>query len=124
MITSVSVKRYFKTAKENKMKIASALLSVLTLSLIVTSASFASEGKKSKMGYQKMPMEMTKEQRQEMATHHEKMALCLRSDRTMADCHKEMRAACDEKMGMGGCPMMGEMRGMEPKSDKASKKTE
>lgn len=106
------------------MKIASALLAVLTLSLMATSVSFASDGKKNKMGYQKMPMEMTKEQRQEMATHHEKMALCLRSDRTMADCQKEMRAACDEKMGMAGCPMMGEMRGTGPKSDKTSQKTE
>jgi hypothetical protein len=56
----------------------------------------------------KMSMKsMTPEQRLEMASMHEKMAQCLRSDKPMEDCHKEMMKSCEEKMGQGACPMMG-----------------
>jgi len=51
---------------------------------------------------------MSKEQREQMAVAHERMAQCLRSDRSFADCHKEMRAAC-KQMGPQGCPGMGGM---------------
>jgi hypothetical protein len=34
--------------------------------------------------------EMKAEMRKEMADAHEKMAACLRSDKSMQDCHKEM----------------------------------
>jgi predicted HAD superfamily phosphohydrolase YqeG len=54
-------------------------------------------------------MNMTPEQREEMAKTHEKMAACLRSDKPMMDCHKEMMESC--KMGKTSCPMMG--RGMK-----------
>ncbi len=52
----------------------------------------------------KMP-EPTKEQRAKMADMHESMAKCLRSDKGMKDCHKEMKASC-EKDKDGMCPMM------------------
>lgn len=106
------------------MKKITALITILILSSAITSVSLASESKKHKMGYQKMPMEMSKEQRQEMAAHHEKLALCLRSDRAMADCHKEMRSACEGKMGMGGCWMMGDTRKMDSKSEQSNKVSE
>jgi hypothetical protein len=32
----------------------------------------------------------TKEQREKMAAEHDKIAACLRSDRAIEDCHKEM----------------------------------
>ncbi len=54
----------------------------------------------------KMP-EPTKEQRQKMADLHEKMATCLKSDRLVYDCRKEMMQGCKETMGKDGCPMMG-----------------
>jgi hypothetical protein len=50
---------------------------------------------------------MTTEQRQKMADAHEKMAVCLRSDKPVSDCHEEMKKACQEGMGKDGCPMMG-----------------
>ena len=56
----------------------------------------------------KMP-KMTTEQRQTMADAHEKMAVCLRSDKPISDCHEEMMKACKEGMGKDGCPMMGSM---------------
>ncbi len=50
---------------------------------------------------------MTTEQRQKMADSHDKMAVCLRSDKPVSDCHEEMMKACQEGMGKDGCPMMG-----------------
>lgn len=49
----------------------------------------------------------TKEQRQKMAEMHEKMATCLKSDRTIDECRTEMMKGCDEAFGKDGCPMMG-----------------
>ena len=48
--------------------------------------------------------EPSKEAREKMAVMHEKMAACLRSDKSIADCRNEMRAYC-QQMGPGGCPM-------------------
>lgn len=53
----------------------------------------------------KAMMELTPAQREEMAVAHEKMAACLRSDKPLSDCHKEMMKSC--KGMKGGCPMMG-----------------
>lgn len=63
----------------------------------------ASSSKKMKM----MTMTMTTEQRQKMATAHEAMAVCLKSERPMSDCHDEMMKGCKDVMGKDGCPMMG-----------------
>jgi len=51
--------------------------------------------------------EMTKEQRQQMAEMHQKMADCLKSDKPLSECRSEMMKACHDKMGAEGCPMMG-----------------
>ena len=57
--------------------------------------------------------EMTKEQRENMAAMHEKMAGCLRSDKAMNECRTEMMGQCQAMMGGDGCPMMMDhMRGM------------
>jgi hypothetical protein len=41
---------------------------------------------------------VTKEQREEMAQAHEKMAACLRSDRAIEECHSEMMKSHDAMM--------------------------
>jgi hypothetical protein len=46
--------------------------------------------------------EPSREQREKMALVHEKLAACLRSDRSFEDCHHEMV----EAMGGQHCPMM------------------
>ena len=51
--------------------------------------------------------EPTKETRAKMATIHEQMAACLRSDKSMNDCRSEMMTACQTLLGDSGCPMMG-----------------
>jgi hypothetical protein len=62
---------------------------------------------------------MTSEQRQKMADAHEKMAICLRSDKPVSSCREEMKKACQEGMGKEECSMMHEMmpgksKGMHP----------
>lgn len=47
------------------------------------------------------------EMRAKMASLHERMAACLRSERPLADCRTEMMRDCQELMGEQGCPMMG-----------------
>jgi hypothetical protein len=62
----------------------------------------------------------SKEMREKMAAIHEKMAACLRSERTFAECREEMQQNCSDMMGEQGCPMMGMgMRGrmMGPQQD-------
>ncbi len=51
----------------------------------------------------------SKEMREKMATLHEQMAACLRSEKPIADCRSEMKKSCGEIMGKEGCPMMGGM---------------
>ncbi len=55
--------------------------------------------------------EISAEQRENMAAMHEKMAACLRSEKSMVDCQKEMMQSCRDTMGKNGCLMMG-MGGM------------
>lgn len=53
----------------------------------------------------------TKEMRAKMAVAHEKMAVCLRSDRPVAECRQEMMHSCQQMSGQG-CGMMGERHKM------------
>lgn len=74
------------------------------------------------------PPAMTKETREKMATLHEQMAACLRSDKALADCHAEMKKSCHDSLGDQGCPMMGMGMGKhshgkrQPPADTADKK--
>jgi hypothetical protein len=50
----------------------------------------------------------SKEVREKMATIHEQMATCLRSDKPVAECFGEMKKSCQEMLGpQQGCPMPG-----------------
>ncbi len=52
--------------------------------------------------------------REKMAQIHEKMAACLRSDRSIADCHQDMMNQCHQALGDQTCRMMqggGMMKG-------------
>jgi hypothetical protein len=50
---------------------------------------------------------MTKEQREKMATIHEQIAACLRSEKPISECHKEAMKSCQDMVGKEGCSMMG-----------------
>lgn len=92
--------------------------SVVVLSLALSGNAFAQEEKPKDTGSttKSKSTTLTKEDREEMAKTHEKMASCLRSDRSFRECHDEMwkskgmKAACPmgESCPMGdACPMMG-----------------
>lgn len=53
------------------------------------------------------PAAPSKETREKMASLHEQMAACLRSDKPIADCHSQMMKSCQDAMGEKGCRMMG-----------------
>lgn len=68
-----------------------------------------------------------KESREAMAQAHEKMAACLRSDRDVSECRKDMMASCKQIESMD-CPMMkGGMKkhphGKSSANDTASSET-
>ena len=54
----------------------------------------------------------SKETREKMATLHEQMAACLRSDKSITQCHTEIMTSCQDVVGKDGCPMMGMGSGM------------
>lgn len=61
------------------------------------------------------PAAPTKEMRERMATLHEQMAACLRSDKSVSECHAAMQKHCQAMMGTQGCTRMmgaGGMMGM------------
>lgn len=76
-------------------------LTCIALSLLISVAATAADKKADE---KKGPPEPTKEQRAKMAGLHEKMAACLKTDKPVRDCHKEMMDSCHE-MGKD-CPMM------------------
>lgn len=73
----------------------------------------------------KGPMtEPTKEERAQMADMHSKMAECLRSEKSMKDCHEEMKANCPMMKDGKACPMGMDHHGHmhHSKGEKAKKK--
>jgi len=48
----------------------------------------------------------SKEMREKMAAFHEQLAACLRSDKPIAECHKEAMQHHKDMMGKEGCTMM------------------
>jgi hypothetical protein len=47
--------------------------------------------------------ELSKETREKMAVLHEQMAACLRSDKSLSECHDAMIRSCQEQLGGDGC---------------------
>lgn len=83
----------------------------LIASLLLTTGLTPAFAEEAKPADKKATAELSKEDREQMAAHHEKMAACLRSDKSVQACHEEMREACSSQMGKHACPMMGEMGG-------------
>ncbi len=81
------------------MKLKKLLLITLNLFILSQISAFAEDEKEMKAP------KITKEMREKMAETHLKMAECLKSDKAIDECHKEMMKSCEEKMGKDGCPM-------------------
>lgn len=81
----------------------------LSMALAFSTGTLAAESSQAQKGSQAVP---SKESREQMAQAHDKMAMCLRSDVSVQDCHQQMREQCQDMKDDGGC-MMGKMgRGM------------
>lgn len=88
---------------------------LLTMLSLVTATNAMAESADSKKKEDTVKSdEMSKEMRAKMAASHEKMALCLRSEKPMKECRDEMHEQC---MGEGaeGCGMMTNHKGMMKK---------
>jgi hypothetical protein len=70
-------------------------------SMLISATAFAADNAPA------APPEPSKEMRAKMATIHEQMAACLRSDKSFSDCRSEMLKGCQQLIGEHGCPMMG-----------------
>jgi len=77
------------------------VLWTLLATVILSSAAIATE--QSSVALQ----EPSNEMRAKMASLHEQMATCLRSDKPVKDCRAEMMKACQQLGNDQGCPMMG-----------------
>jgi hypothetical protein len=77
---------------------------VLAILLAVTLFSSVAMGSESAAPTPPMP---SKEMREKMASMHERMATCLRSEKPFAECRDEMMKSCQQLSGENGCPMMG-----------------
>jgi len=102
-----------KNMKNRSTLIPGALL-VLGLSTPAMANEAAKEVASSKT---EMPM-MSADQRQKMANAHQQMADCLKSDKSMSECHEQMRSACSEASDKGACMGMGMMGGRHPGPNK------
>ena len=77
------------------------------LAVMAGSSAFGVEASMDSNG-SKMHVEMTTEQRLKMADILDKMAICIRTQRSIPDCHQDMMTVCKSTMGKSGCHMMGE----------------
>ena len=95
--------------------IATAITSTLLIALCSTA--FAGDAPTAPLKRAPVPSlaASAKETRERMATLHEQMAACLRSDKSISECHSEMLKRCEAMMGTQGCTRMmgtGGMMGM------------
>jgi hypothetical protein len=81
---------------------------VLTFSvMVILIGSSVSLGDDTKKSQASKAAEPTTEQRQKMAELHERMASCLRSERSVGECRQDMMKGCRDTLGKEGCPMTG-----------------
>lgn len=86
------------------------------LVIALTGAAFAGDAPTGPLKRAPVPslIASAKEMREKMATLHEEMAACLRSDKSMSECRSEMLKRCEAIMGSEDCRrMMGTGCGMK-----------
>lgn len=87
---------------------------VIFVAVVIISSPFAfGSGKNNKATTKTVKsswISMSPETRTQMADMHQKMADCLKSDKSISECRDNMVANCP-MMKDGSCPMMGMMKG-------------
>lgn len=91
-----------------------ARISVTALLTLLACVSFAAE----EPTQDKHPAPPTKQEREQFATLHEHVAACLRSDKTMRECHEAARKECEDTLGDRCRDMMRAMMGMQHRMNK------
>lgn len=91
-----------------KLHISAAVALILSLSLpgIVMAQA------KSKAPNSQAHAEQSPEMKKNMADMYQKMADCMKTDKSMHDCHKEVMKDCPVAKATGSCPLMDGMKGM------------
>ena len=82
-------------------RLPSGVLAILLTGVIVSSVAIGS------VPAAPTPPMPSKEMRAKMASVHEEMATCLRSEKPFAECRNEMMKSCQQLSGENGCPAMG-----------------
>ena len=88
-------------------KIKTMSASALLLSLLISTSANAEE--KEASAHSSNHMMAAPEMKKEMADMHQKMADCLRTEKSMQDCHGEMMKDCQGAKASGHCSMMDGM---------------
>ena len=88
-------------------KIKTVSVSALLFALLISTTASADE--KDTSGHSANHMAATPEMKKDMADMHQKMADCLRTDKSMQDCHGEMMKDCQGAKASGHCSMMDSM---------------
>jgi hypothetical protein len=89
-----------KPILEASMQISKPLLYSLVATVLISGIALAADKTPASAA------EPSKEMRAQMATVHEQMAACLRSDKSFQDCRSEMMNGCQQLMGESGCRTM------------------
>ncbi len=82
-----------------------ALILSLSLSTVVMAQT------KNKAATSQMQTEQSPEMKKNMADMYQKMADCMKTDKSMNDCHKEIMKDCPVAKETGSCPLMDGMKG-------------
>ena len=97
--------------KTRMLRIALVNATAVAVALLGTGVVWAADSPTTAGSASKPPV--SKETREKMAVIHEQMAACLRSDKTLSECHAEMMKSCHDNVGVHGCPMMGHGHGKD-----------
>jgi hypothetical protein len=91
----------------------------ISISIVSLMSSLALANKPGRKGMMKNMPEITKEHRAKMATSHENMAACLRTDKEIKECRDALRADMDSMRKEAKGMMKGKMQEMtETESEK------
>jgi hypothetical protein len=105
-----------------KLRLATVAVAGIAVALLAAGAAWSADPAPAAPATKAAPAP-SKETREKMAVLHEQMAACLRSDKSLSECHAQMMKSCHESLGANGCPMgMGHMGhgkqgGPSPKTD-------
>ena len=91
-----------------KLHISTAIALILSLSLPTAVMAQA----KSKGPTNQAHAEQSPEMKKNMAEMYQKMADCMKTEKSMHDCHKEVMKDCPVAKATGSCPLMDGMKGM------------